>query len=151
MADGIHSTGRGGMLFHSISCWRSQAKISIGAGNIGRDDTLYTDGNIIREGFVGESSKPEYSSGRGGAGNIVDSPRVRPVGDKTPVSEDIIPEPAMRNSAGHDNFHTGRGGEGNVYKEKYGGHSTPQEKKEEKPHEKESLGDKVKHLFGKKD
>ncbi|KAI5210704.1 hypothetical protein E4T39_00180 [Aureobasidium subglaciale] len=133
MADGIHSTGRGG------------------AGNIGRDDTIYTDGNIIREGFVGESSKPEYSSGRGGAGNIVDSPRVRPVGDKTPVSEDIIPEPAMRNSAGHENFHTGRGGEGNVYKEKYGGHSTPQENKDEKPHEKESLGDKVKHLFGKKD
>jgi hypothetical protein len=26
----------------------------------------YTDGNIVREGYVGESSKPEYSSGRGG-------------------------------------------------------------------------------------
>lgn len=46
MADGVHSTGRGG------------------AGNIGKDDnTLYTDGGIVREGVVGESSKPEYSSG----------------------------------------------------------------------------------------
>ncbi|KAH0270982.1 hypothetical protein KCU71_g18823, partial [Aureobasidium melanogenum] len=134
MADGIHSTGRGG------------------AGNIGRDDTLYTDGNIVREGFVGESSKPEYSSGRGGAGNIVDSPRVGPVDGKSSGSEDVIPEPAMRNSAGYDNFHTGRGGEGNIYKEKYGGHSAPtQEKDKEQQHEKESLGDKVKHLFGKKD
>lgn len=45
-----------------------------------------------------------------------------------------------------------RGGEGNIYKEKYGGHSAPvQEKDKEKHHEKESLGDKVKHLFGKKD
>ncbi|KAI4744408.1 hypothetical protein E4T50_05269 [Aureobasidium sp. EXF-12298] len=145
MADGIHSTGRGG------------------AGNIGHDDTLYTDGSIVREGFVGESSKPEYSSGHQdtadekltatkGAGNIVDSPRVGPVDGKSSGSEDVIPEPAMRNSAGYDNFHTGRGGEGNIYKEKYGGHSAPtQEKDKEQQHEKESLGDKVKHLFGKKD
>ncbi|KAH0198461.1 hypothetical protein KCU99_g7816, partial [Aureobasidium melanogenum] len=126
MADGIHSTGRGG------------------AGNIGHDDTLYTDGSIVREGFVGESSKPEYSSGRGGI--------VGPVDGKSSGSEDVIPEPAMRNSAGYDNFHTGRGGEGNIYKEKYGGHSAPtQEKGKEQQHEKESLGDKVKHLFGKKD
>jgi hypothetical protein len=61
----------------------------------------------VREGYVGESSKPEYSSGRGGAGNIVDSPRVRPVGDNSSSSEDVIPEPAMRNAAGYDNFHTG--------------------------------------------
>jgi hypothetical protein len=33
-----------------------------------------------------------------------------------------------------------RGGGGNVYKEKYGGHSSAP---------KEGLGDKVKHLFGK--
>ncbi|KAI4795116.1 hypothetical protein E4T44_08127 [Aureobasidium sp. EXF-8845] len=135
MADGIHSTGRGG------------------AGNIGRDDTLYTDGNIVREGYVGESSKPEYSSGRGGAGNIVDSPKVRPVGDNSSSSEDVIPEPAMRNAAGYDNFHTGiqRGGEGNIYKEKYGGHSAAPAQEKEKTQEKESLGDKVKSLFGKKD
>ncbi|KAI4743997.1 hypothetical protein E4T50_05600 [Aureobasidium sp. EXF-12298] len=133
MADGIHSTGRGG------------------AGNIGRDDTLYTDGNIVREGYVGESSKPEYSSG---AGNIVDSPRVGPVGGNGSASEDVIPEPAMRNAGGgYDNFHTGRGGEGNIYKEKYGGHSAApaQEKEKDNKQDKESLGDKVKHLFGKKD
>lgn len=29
------------------------------------------------------------------------------MGDKTSASEDVIPEPAMRNSAGYDNFHTG--------------------------------------------
>lgn len=105
-----------------------------------------------------------------GAGNIVDSPKVGPVDGKSSASEDVIPEPAMRNSAGYENFHTGvslskkpvlstlsdcptqRGGEGNIYKEKYGGHSAPvQEKDKEKHHEKESLGDKVKHLFGKKD
>ncbi|KAH0292411.1 hypothetical protein M436DRAFT_78888 [Aureobasidium namibiae CBS 147.97] len=129
MANEIHSTGRGG------------------AGNIGRDDTLYTDGNIVREGYVGESSKPEYSSG---AGNIVDSPRVGPVRDNGSNSEDVIPEPAMRNAAGYDNFHTGRGGEGNIYKEKYGGHSAAPAQEKEKDN-KESLGDKVKHLFGKKD
>lgn len=39
-----------------------------------------------------------------GAGNIVDSPKVGPVGG---TSEDVIPEPAMRNAAGYDNFHTG--------------------------------------------
>lgn len=76
----------------------------------------------------------------------------------------------MRNAAGYDNFHTGvgflsqtphhlstswligvsqRGGEGNIYKEKYGGHSAAPAHEKEK--DKESLGDKVKHLFGKKD
>jgi len=51
--------------------------------------------------------------------------------------------------ASYDNFHTGRGGGGNVYKEKYGGHSGPQDGQE-----KEGLGEKikgeVKGLFGKK-
>jgi len=42
-----------------------------------------------------------------GAGNIVDSPRVGPVRDNGSNSEDVIPEPAMRNAAGYDNFHTG--------------------------------------------
>ncbi|GAB7354102.1 hypothetical protein MBLNU459_g4668t1 [Dothideomycetes sp. NU459] len=128
MPDPLVSTGRGG------------------AGNIGRDDTVYTDGGIVREGFVGESDHAEYSSGRGGAGNIVDSPRVRPsiVGGSA-ASEDVIPEPAMHNPHAQENFHTGRGGGGNVHKDKYGGHSHSQEKKADK----ESLGDKVKHLFGK--
>jgi len=43
-----------------------------------------------------------------------------------------------------------RGGEGNIYKEKYGGHSAAPAQEKEKDN-KESLGDKVKHLFGKKD
>lgn len=92
-----------------------------GAGNIGKDDsTLYTDGGIVREGVAGESTNPEYSSGvchqkskhgpaymltilqRGGAGNIVDSPKVRAA-----ASEDMIPEPSVRNSGEYANFHTG--------------------------------------------
>ncbi|KAL1311651.1 hypothetical protein AAFC00_001761 [Neodothiora populina] len=115
MAENMHSTGRGG------------------AGNIGKDDsTLYTDGGIIREGVEGKSNKPEYSSGRGGMGNIVDNPDV-----SSKPSEDVVPEPAMR-PAHQENFHTGRGGEGNVHKEKYGGHSHAH---------KESIGDKVKHML----
>lgn len=58
-----------------------------------------------------------------------------------PPSEDVVPEPATR-AGDYDNFHTGRGGQGNVHKEKYGGHSSPDRGKE-------GLGDKVKHLFGK--
>lgn len=92
-----------------------------GAGNIGKDEsTVYTDGGIVREGVAGESINPEYSSGvchrkpksgpayiltilqRGGAGNIVDSPKVRAV-----ASEDMIPEPSVRNSGEYANFHTG--------------------------------------------
>lgn len=44
-----------------------------------------------------------------GAGNIVDSPKVGPVDGKSSASEDVIPEPAMRNAAGYENFHTGVG------------------------------------------
>jgi len=40
-------------------------------------------------------------------------------------SAEVIPEPAMRTAEGHENFHTGRGGQGNVHREKYGGHSGP--------------------------
>ncbi|KAJ9625064.1 hypothetical protein H2203_005016 [Taxawa tesnikishii (nom. ined.)] len=120
MADGMHSTGRGG------------------AGNIGKDDSAYVDAGIVREGVYGGSDKPEYSSGRGGAGNIVDSPRMGAA--RGMPSEDVIPETATR-TGDYENFHTGRGGEGNIHKQKYGGHSGPQDK--------ESLGEKVKHLFGK--
>jgi len=64
-------------------------------------------------------------------------------------SEDIIPETAMRAPGPqYDNFHTGRGGGGNVYKEKYGGHSGPQDGEGEG-----ALGrikEKVEGLFGKK-
>jgi Protein of unknown function (DUF3602) len=42
---------------------------------------------------------------RGGAGNIVDSPKVRPT-DGRRGSQDIIPEQNI--VEGHENFHTGR-------------------------------------------
>ncbi|OCK72937.1 hypothetical protein K432DRAFT_430825 [Lepidopterella palustris CBS 459.81] len=113
--DPIVSTGRGG------------------AGNIGVDPTVYTDGGIVREGVQGEAGDGNvYSTGRGGAGN-----EIAPQGGRR-NSQDIIPETALRE--GQENFHTGRGGEGNVHKEKYGGHSHA-------PHE--SIGDKVKHFLGK--
>ena len=73
---------------------------------------------------------------RGGAGNLAKSPRVGPQSEGR-RSEDFIPETALRDH--QDNFHTGRGGEGNVHKEKYGGHSHSPERK--------SLGDKVKAVF----
>ncbi|KAK4550243.1 hypothetical protein LTR36_003210 [Oleoguttula mirabilis] len=139
MSDKVVSTGRGG------------------AGNIGEDSNTYVPGDIVREGFLGESERPEYSAGRGGAGNMVGSPRsgspaaksprMAPMGSPrsgTPVSasEDFIPETAMRSGEGHENFHTGRGGQGNVHKEKYGGHSSPQDGR------KQSIVDKAKHAIG---
>ncbi|KAH7399359.1 hypothetical protein BKA66DRAFT_451619 [Pyrenochaeta sp. MPI-SDFR-AT-0127] len=122
----IHSTGRGG------------------AGNIGPDVNVYTDGGVVREGVQGESTTGEYSTGRGGAGNIGKSPHLGPQSDVGRRSTDVIPEINQRDA--QDEFHTGRGGAGNVYKEKHGGHTHATEHK--------SLGDKVKHalhLDGKKD
>ncbi|KAF1997610.1 hypothetical protein P154DRAFT_578719 [Amniculicola lignicola CBS 123094] len=116
MPDPIVSTGRGG------------------AGNIGADPTVYADGGIVREG----AEVIEGSHGRGGAGNIGKSPRLGPQEIGEPRrSTDIVPELAQRPS--QENFHTGRGGGGNVYKEKYGGHSNPPG---------ETIGDKVKHALG---
>ena len=67
-----------------------------------------------------------------------------------PVSEDhhsqmVVPETAMRGAEGQENFHTGRGGGGNVYKEKYGGHSSPQAGQEGHGG---GLLDKAKHALG---
>ncbi|USW54932.1 hypothetical protein Slin15195_G082510 [Septoria linicola] len=129
----IHSTGRGG------------------AGNIGPDANTYVDGDIVREGQVGVSSQPEYSAGRGGAGNII-----QPTGGPGKPSEEVVPESATRTAGGdYDNFHTGRGGQGNVYKEKYGGHSTAKEQAaagvRNSPKvgpQKEGLLEKVKHAVG---
>ncbi|GAB7364182.1 hypothetical protein MBLNU230_g4733t1 [Neophaeotheca triangularis] len=131
----VHSTGRGG------------------AGNIGKDEATYTDANIVREGIAGESNRAEYSSGRGGAGNMVNSPA--PPANSTgafqappPGSEEVVPEPATReHRPGEDyaDFHTGRGGGGNVHREKYGGHSKPQKEAGEK---KEGLGEKIKEKIG---
>ncbi|EON62117.1 hypothetical protein W97_01336 [Coniosporium apollinis CBS 100218] len=119
--DPIVSTGRGG------------------AGNIGQDPTVYTDGGIVREGYLG-AGDGDYSTGRGGAGNIAVSPRIKPQTEGvTRLSEDVIPETDLRTTEGYENFHTGRGGSGNVYKEKYGGHSHKAG---------ESFGDKIKQLLG---
>ncbi|KAF2636229.1 hypothetical protein P280DRAFT_435976 [Massarina eburnea CBS 473.64] len=118
MTTPIHSTGRGG------------------AGNIGPDNTVYSDGSIVREGIVGQS-EGDYSTGRGGAGNIAKSPQVRPADRESRRSQDYIPEQNLR--PGQENFHTGRGGEGNVYKEKYGGHSHSPDRK--------GFGEKVKHVL----
>ncbi|KAF1932361.1 uncharacterized protein M421DRAFT_417081 [Didymella exigua CBS 183.55] len=116
----IHSTGRGG------------------AGNIGRDDTVYADGAITREGPQGEAATlNEFSTGRGGAGNMGKSPRLGPQVDSPRRSTDIVPELATRES--QDEFHTGRGGAGNVYKEKHGGHS--------KSPDHHGLGDKIKQAL----
>lgn len=76
----------------------------------------------MREGTEGEAT----SAGRGGAGNIVPSRGNTPTpGQK---SEEVAPEPAMKtvgagkDGEGYEDFHTGRGGQGNVHKDKYGGH-----------------------------
>ncbi|KAF1840603.1 uncharacterized protein K460DRAFT_371809 [Cucurbitaria berberidis CBS 394.84] len=116
----IHSTGRGG------------------AGNIGPDSALYTDGGLVREGVQGESVDGDFSTGRGGAGNIGKSPRLGPQPSEGRRSVDLVPEINTREP--QDEFHTGRGGAGNVYKEKYGGHSSPDGRKP-------GLTDKVKHVL----
>ncbi|CAO2656878.1 Nn.00g056810.m01.CDS01 [Neocucurbitaria sp. VM-36] len=124
----IHSTGRGG------------------AGNIGPDVNVYTDGGLVREGVQGESVDGEFSTGRGGAGNIGKSPRLGPQTPEGRRSVDLVPEINTREP--QDEFHTGRGGAGNVYKEKYGGHTKSPDGR------KPGLTDKIKeklHLDGKKD
>jgi len=96
----LHSTGRGG------------------AGNIGQDDNVYVDGDIVREGVAGESKGAEYSAGRGGAGNMHHAERTGI------ASEEVVPESATRApGAEYENYHTGRGGQGNVHRDQFGGHS----------------------------
>jgi len=74
-----------------------------GQGNIAKDSTKYTDGGIRREGIQGESIDGDYSSGRGGAGNIIASPKVGP----RRGSQDKIPDEAMLSSKEHENYHIG--------------------------------------------
>ncbi|MCJ1242941.1 hypothetical protein MMC30_000137 [Trapelia coarctata] len=104
-----------------------------GAANIRPDDTPYADGGIIREGIVGDQGDGAYSTGRGGAANI-GSPGLKPT-KGAPHDSDVVPETAIRRES-HQNYHVGRGGEGNVHKEKEG--------------EKEGTIDKLKHkILGK--
>ena len=72
---------------------------------------------------------------------MVPSPKVAPADQ--PGSAEAIPEPAMKAGEQYPDYHTGRGGGGNVHRDKYGGHSKPQ-------HEKHEGGflDKAKHAMG---
>jgi hypothetical protein len=77
-----------------------------GAGNIGQDTSVYTDGGIVREGVQGESVDGDFSTGRGGAGNIGKSPNLGPQSERTGRrSVDFVPE--INAHEGQDEFHTG--------------------------------------------
>lgn len=85
---------------------------------------------------------------RGGAGNISDSPQQKP---QQRLDDEIVPETATRHDAAgnYAEFHTGRGGQGNIHKDKYGGHSSKAEqdaaeKKDAEHQQKEGVGEKVK-------
>ena len=91
-----------------------------GAANITPDDTVYTDGAIVREGAEGDQGDGKYSSGRGGGGNI-GGKRLDVAGQ--PHDEEIVPETATR-VAREESHHYGRGGAGNtehVHEKKEGG------------------------------
>ncbi|CAF9921961.1 MAG: hypothetical protein HETSPECPRED_004683 [Heterodermia speciosa] len=86
-----------------------------GAGNLVPDDTPYADGEIVREGPTGDQGDGAYSAGRGGAGNI-DSPKVKPTKPGSTHDNDVIPETAVHEAGSeHQNYHVGRGGEGNAH------------------------------------
>ncbi|MCJ1445296.1 MAG: hypothetical protein MMC23_005801 [Stictis urceolatum] len=92
-----------------------------GAANISKDDTPYADGEIIREGPVGDQGDGAFSTGRGGQGNI-GSPGVKATEGAHPHDQDVVPETASRDDR-HQDYHVGqtlltnnvlqRGGEGN--------------------------------------
>ncbi|KAJ9656917.1 hypothetical protein H2198_004670 [Neophaeococcomyces mojaviensis] len=106
-----------------------------GAANIRPDDTPYVDGEITREGPVGNQGDGPYSAGRGGAGNIDREPSVSGrAGD-----EDYVPETAIR-PVKDEPQHFGRGGAGNEVK-KVNQHGS------EKPAHSESIADKIKGVL----
>jgi len=116
-----------------------------GAGNIRPDDTLYTDGEIIREGPVGDQGDGPYSAGRGGVGNIDHDGST---GDHTTGragDDEYVPETATR-PVKKEPQHFGRGGAGNEVKK-----VNSQGYEEDVPHE--SMKDKIKDALhiGKKD
>jgi hypothetical protein len=65
----------------------------------------------VREGSIGDHGDGAFSTGRGGAANI-GSPGLSPSRRK---DQDAVPEVALRPSQDNENFHVGRGGEGNVH------------------------------------
>ncbi|KAI9887049.1 MAG: hypothetical protein M1823_001121 [Watsoniomyces obsoletus] len=69
------------------------------------------DGEIVREGPIGDANQGAFSTGRGGQGNI-GSPGMKPVHRD---SQDVIPEAAMRPSMEDRDYHIGRGGQGNAH------------------------------------
>merc|ERR1712225_49261 len=78
----------------SISLANMSAKNSMevshgrgGAGNIGPDSTQYVDGEIVREGVVGEHGDGAFSTGRAGAANI-GSPGMKATKRKDEVAEE---------------------------------------------------------------
>ena len=104
-----------------------------GAGNIAPDSNNYVDGEIVREGLVGDQGDGAYSTGRGGAGNI-NSPGLKATNTHA-GDADVVPETAIRRSGeDYENYHVGRGGEGNVHREH--------------PEQKHGMMDKVKEKFG---
>lgn len=99
----------------------------------------------MREGPVGDQGDGPYSAGRGGAGNIAkDGTVVSKVGDA-----EYVPETAIR-EAKNENFHYGRGGAGNEIHHKQK-EETAQQYGFEKKVPKESLVDKIKDVFHKKE
>ena len=85
---------------------------------------------------------------RGGAGNI-NSPRVKAANPTNqPGDTDVVPETALRQTKPGDeysNYHTGRGGEGNVHREKASGEESKGSGLGGKV---EELKEKVLHPFG---
>ena len=82
-----------------------RANCVTGAGNIGPDVNAYADGGIVRKGVQGESEDGEFSTGRGGAGNIGKSPLLSPQSDTGRRSTDVIPE--INHREAQEDFHTG--------------------------------------------
>ena len=80
----------------------NKTNLGIGAGNIGQDTTVYTDGGVVREGIQGESVEGDYSTGRGGAGNI---PKVEAQSETRRRSTDFVPEINQR--VPQEDYHTG--------------------------------------------
>lgn len=134
------SHGRGGKHLSKLNTCSTNNQ---GAANIRPDDTPYTDGEIVREGPVGDQGDGTYSSGRGGRGNIgADLQPGQQVGDA-----DYIPETATREIK-DENYHYGRGGAGNEIHHDKKEKTVDQHGFQVKVPQ-DSLKDKVKHIFHK--